>query len=490
MYSLRKIKELKAYRFFNDFQWDENACKLFAQNNLIYGWNGSGKTTLCDFFKDLERGQLSYADTTFSLMFQNADSLPLSTINQSRIGSIPYRFKVFDQNYIQENISVDAVRHIFSVGREQAEKIEEVKRLRKDAADQEALVKRLSNGYSAKEQEFEHLKTGNAKIIKDAANYTNAYNKNRYYASHKGLKDKQILTDEDYQKAIASIRAESRPEIPLFKVSFIQSSVKEYVDGILCQTPVNNTIEALQRDSDLSRWIETGLSLHENSDNNICRFCGNVISTSRMDELRNHFNKSYKELSEKIDGAVKLLREKHSQFDSAQHSFPNYALLYPELQGPYRNRCKTANEICNQYKTAILGIIDILLRKKSDMINDAYVSEFDSLVGQLSFDYSAFEEVIASLEEHNRKTRGFQKNISEAKALVEKHHVSVFFDEMVLFENALANAYQQVKDETQRLNSLKTTIALMEQEIKNSQIPADSINRDIAFIMGRSELVL
>ncbi len=49
MYRLGKIKELKGYRFFQEFKWHENNCALFNQNNLIYGWNGSGKTTLCDF---------------------------------------------------------------------------------------------------------------------------------------------------------------------------------------------------------------------------------------------------------------------------------------------------------------------------------------------------------------------------------------------------------------------------------------------------------
>lgn len=50
MNSLLKIKDLKNYRFFQNFMWDEDNCELFSKNNLIYGWNGSGKTTLCDFF--------------------------------------------------------------------------------------------------------------------------------------------------------------------------------------------------------------------------------------------------------------------------------------------------------------------------------------------------------------------------------------------------------------------------------------------------------
>lgn len=35
MFYLRKIKELKGYCFFQNYKWDESACKLFEQNNLM-----------------------------------------------------------------------------------------------------------------------------------------------------------------------------------------------------------------------------------------------------------------------------------------------------------------------------------------------------------------------------------------------------------------------------------------------------------------------
>ena len=144
MYRLYKIKDLRGYRFFQNFRWDEANCRLFNQNNLIYGWNGSGKTTLCDFFKEIENGQLSSTDTKFSLLFEDTSSNAHSIVTQNTISSIPYIFKVFHQNYIQDNIStVDNVKHIFSVGRAQIEKIEEIKKLRSDALHKKETVKKL-----------------------------------------------------------------------------------------------------------------------------------------------------------------------------------------------------------------------------------------------------------------------------------------------------------------------------------------------------------
>lgn len=488
MYSLRKIRELKNYRFFQNFKWDENDCSLFEKFNLIYGWNGCGKTTLCDFYRDLETGTISEASATFSLLFEDSNS-SIHPINQDRLATIPYRFKVFHQEYISENIKVDTVRHIFSVGKEQAEKIEEVKRLRSAVTDQVAHIKRIDADLGALCESFERLKTSRAREIKDAARYSNAYNKNAYFAAHNNLACKQTLPEAEYQEALAAIITPMQPSIPLFEVSFIQPSVKEYLSGILLQTPVNNTIEALKNNTAVSNWVETGLTLHDELASDSCFFCGNKISHLRLEELRDHFNKSYKELSDKITQAIELLRVKYEQFDLIVQKLPNQALLYPELRREYSDLCIEIGTLCEQYKTAILAIIDILNRKKSDMINGSFLVEFTTVVEPLSFDYSVFHKVLELLEKHNQKTAAFQEHQKQAQKRIEVHLLSLFYDETSDFMQRIT--VKKGEGEAQRiiLKDLQNRILVLEQEIKNSQIPADAINRDIAFIMGRSELV-
>lgn len=489
MFSLRKIKELKKYRFFQDYKWDENACKLFEKNNLIYGWNGSGKTTLCDFFKDLENGALSDDEASCVLMFEDSTSNQTKSITQTSLGSIPYVFKVFNQNYIQENISQDTVKHIFTVGKEQADKLAEAKKLRTFAVQQSAAVKKLSSEHTSLLQEVDRFKTTKAKTIKDAANYTNAFNKNRYYEAHQKLAKKEILSEEDYQKALAAIRAQLRSELPINKTSFIQSSVKEYICGILVQTPVNNTIASLKEDAQISNWVEHGLGLHEERNSSVCLFCGNVISNDRFDELRSHFNKSYKELSDKIDGAIALLHSKHEQFESTKQSLPNVGLLYPELQKEYQQYIIVANTLCDQYMAAILDIIKILQQKKSDMINEALTVEFSALVDQLSFDYSIFDKINGLLSEHNKKTKDFHLSIQRAQKAVELHLVSTYADELTAMEKKVDEKLNEVNKQIKILEDQEKQITRLEQDVRNSQIPADEINKDISFIMGRSELV-
>lgn len=490
MYRLYKIKDLRGYRFFQNFRWDEANCRLFNQNNLIYGWNGSGKTTLCDFFKEIEEGQLSNADTKFSLLFEDTSSNAHSIVTQNTMLSIPYIFKVFHQNYIQDNIStVDSVKHIFSVGKEQIEKIETIKGLRENSRHQKELVKKLKGELAERESAFDKAKIACAKTIKDAAQYSSAYNKNKFYSEYRHLTIRKSLTEDEYQKALTAIRAERLDSIALFKNSFIQPSVKEYLSNILNQTPVNITIESLKQNARVNNWAEQGLSIHEQMSSKICFFCGSSISEDRFEKLRAHFNKSYKELSDKIDSAIRLLHEKGQQFSDTKVALPNAGLLYPELREQYSSLQTAAKSICDDYIRAIDNIIEILTKKKSDMINQQYTDEFIELVDALSFDYTVFDAILEIFQKHNQKTENFNRSISEAQKLVEHHLISENANTIANCEKAVEAKKQELGESEKYLNQLTQQINDLEQEIKNSQMPADAINKDIEFIMGRNELV-
>ena len=489
MLILRKIKEIKGYRFFRDYKWDESACRLFEQNNLIYGWNGSGKTTLCDFFKDLESGAISSDGASCSLLFEDSNTKQMKTITQASLGTIPYAFKVFHQNYIQENISQDTVKHIFTVGKEQVEKLAEAKKLRALASQQDALVKKASSDYNDLLREFDRLKTAKAKTIKDTVNHSNAYNKNRYYEAHQALSKKVTLSKEEYQKAASALHARQLAELQYTFPTFIQPSVKEYICSILSQTPVNNTIDALKKDAAISSWVEQGLSLHDEKSSTICLFCGNKVSIDRFNELRNHFNKSYRELSDKIDKAVDLLYNKYQQFESIKTSLPHPGLLYEEVQQQYQQYTVDAASLCDHYMAIIIKIIDVLKTKKADMINDTLTDEFIALVEQLSFDYTVFDRITQIFVDHNKKTQEFQKSIVRAKNAIELHLLSSFADEITAFEKQIEDKKKELDNQVAVLKQQKKQIAILDQDVRNSQIPADKINQDIAFIMGRAELV-
>lgn len=490
MYRLRKITELKDFRFFRDYKWDENNCRLFDRNNIVYGWNGSGKTSLCDLFRELEIGQLSNNNTRFTLLFQDEQTGKNGLITQSNLNIIPYTFRVFHQDYIRENIEkIDQVKHIFSIGKEQKDRIGEIQNLREKLIVQETTIKEMKQTLESEQQSFEKFKVENAKAIKDAAVYTNAYNKNKFYQAYQHLERRSILPDDEYQKMLAAVRAEPRPIITSVRTRFIQPTVIEYINAILSETPVNITIESLKQDAAVNGWVEQGLDIHERRGISTCLFCGNPISEGQLEKLRGHFNKSYKELSEKIDGTIKLLLEKKKQFDETKMLLPEKGLFYAELQKEYELLYMSAQTICGEYSVVLSKVIDLLKKKKSNMISEEYVNEFSLLIAPLSFDFGVFEQISQLIDTHNAKTNAFNENIAAAQQKIEIHLISECADKIAKYERTICEQTVQIDNKQKNIGKLKEQIGLLEHQVRNTQIPADAINRDIEFIMGRNELV-
>ena len=485
-----KIKEINGYRFFNQFRWDEQKCKPFVENNLIYGWNGSGKTTLCDFFKEIESGTITDPNVSFNLMFSNSADQSHPTIQRNQLGTIPYRFRVFYQNYGRENVTeIDRVRHIFAVGKKQKEKVDELRTLKEQERSQIALVKTRKAELDTLKQSFEQQKTAKAKVIKNAANYSNAYNKNVFYSAYSHLKKPNLLTNEDYQKAISAIHAEKRNTIPFPSFSFIQPTVKDYIYKILVETPVNATIASLKDDAPVSTWVEQGLRLHDDRKTNTCFFCGGTVTEERINRLKDHFNQSYIRLSNQIDSAVKLLNDRIQQFRDAKTNLPSAQLLYPELRDEYESSCSNALSICDLYIQALEQVAKIVTAKKSNMIDVQCAEDFLTIMSTLSFDFSVFSRLQDIINQHNEITADFQRSIQAAQKKVEQHHLSEFYSEIAKFEEDIKKKGEEFTAEDNGLKILQSTIRDLEVQVKNSQIPADAINREIAFIMGRSELV-
>ena len=120
-----KIARLKHPGVFRDFSWPADL-PTFGRYNLIYGWNGSGKTTVSNLFRDLEHRRVpEHAEAVCDIEG--------GMISQDRFEHASVDVRVFNRNFIQENIFPSGggdVPPIFIVGKENIEKQKEVERLK------------------------------------------------------------------------------------------------------------------------------------------------------------------------------------------------------------------------------------------------------------------------------------------------------------------------------------------------------------------------
>lgn len=474
MYKLIKLKELKDYRFFQNFKWDEDRCALFSRYNIIYGWNGTGKTTLCDFLKELEKGQFSEPSPKFTLLFQNTIDGKSVLGTQNNINDIPFKIRVYHNRYVQDTIAeVDKVKHIFAVGTGQNERVEEIRELKVKSRKEESDLQVQKAKLAALESQLEQLKTKKAAEIKKAANYSNAYNKHKFYAAYQALKNPEILSNDEYQKALYDIRAEKKDSIPIPTYDFIRPTVEKAIQEILEKTPTNIVIDALQKDNILHEWVEKGLDIHEKKETQTCQFCGNQISGERLEELKSYFNDEYKKLSNRIDEAINLLNDRKRQFEHAATSIPESGLFYNEFKSEVQLISIQICEIVSKNIAAISEIINILLSKKSDMINISYVTQFKQIVKKIDFNYSVFHKLIEIINSHNKKTAEFQKCIEISQKKIETHLISSFLSEMKSAERVVIEKRNEIIKLEDSITTTKKRIYELEKQVRSSQIPAE-----------------
>ena len=106
---INKISKLKNFGIFHDFSWKAELPE-FKKFNLIYGWNRSGKTTISRAFASCEK-KCVYDEEKFKQYPENGEfEIRVSnntTIKNTNVSTNSLPVKVFNKDFIDENISFD-----------------------------------------------------------------------------------------------------------------------------------------------------------------------------------------------------------------------------------------------------------------------------------------------------------------------------------------------------------------------------------------------
>lgn len=124
---IKNIQRLKQFGIFQDYI--NTGTTGFGKYNLFYGWNGSGKSTLSSLFLCIENHTSS---DKFPLAEFTVNVDGSSTLTQANINEADLNIYTFNHDFIDENISWNAVvKSILLVDKEkivEREKLEQLKR--------------------------------------------------------------------------------------------------------------------------------------------------------------------------------------------------------------------------------------------------------------------------------------------------------------------------------------------------------------------------
>jgi len=97
-----KLSQIRSFGLFRDFAWDAGVPDL-KRFNLVYGWNRSGKTTLSRALGACERKSTDFDQYPEGGVFEVVTDTG-SKVRSSDLGECPFSIRVFNQDFIDENV--------------------------------------------------------------------------------------------------------------------------------------------------------------------------------------------------------------------------------------------------------------------------------------------------------------------------------------------------------------------------------------------------
>jgi wobble nucleotide-excising tRNase len=137
---IEKISKLKKFGIFRDFIWSAEL-EAFKKFNLIYSWNRSGKTTVSRVFSSCEK-RSTYDAEKFK-QYPEGGEFEIKVTNDGLIKSANIShcllpIKVFNQDFIDDNISFDPLNlsnPIVYVGEEDVERKKQLDKLKQEKSN-------------------------------------------------------------------------------------------------------------------------------------------------------------------------------------------------------------------------------------------------------------------------------------------------------------------------------------------------------------------
>lgn len=285
LYKIAKINNIK--QLHHTSSPDHN----FDLLNLIYGNNGAGKSTICKIFNHLNKRDFSLIDRFKSIECKAGESVDLNFLfsdkgtvtsySRKNIGDLPWSFRVFDQDFIDNNVYTGSKiassnlknYHDFCLGDASVEKQNEINELKKQN-ERNATPSNILK--AAIESKF-HFNLDIKKIIKIKANKS---------ADEEIEKLNKRIVD---LSEVSALESRARPQnIEYSPVSIDLNFFNVSLESLskTAKDKVDEHIQIHMRERDVG-WLEDGLSLV--TDSGGCPFCAQSLNTSPVFSMFKEF---------------------------------------------------------------------------------------------------------------------------------------------------------------------------------------------------------
>lgn len=475
---------VKDFGCFHDFSWPQDLVP-FKKFNLIFGWNYSGKTTF------------TRALRCFELMkrhddFMNADVHLSDTAGTSHLLSTlatPHLFRVFNVDYVRENILFDAssAPAILILGAEDIAKQAELARKQEEL---ETLSANLATNQKDKTRLRETLDTALTAKARDIKNDLRNPNYDRTKFEPK-VEERKIdfanflLSDVEIQKNIDVYRSTDKkdalPKITLdglTSLSTLKTSVTALLERVVT---ANSPIARLQADSKVEKWVNDGRPLHVGKSE--CQFCGRDLPSRLVATLDAHFSADYTDLMSELEGQLTTLQSAAKQTINVDHK----SAFYVEHGARLEDERGKLNLLLQARETAIGELLKAVTDKQLKAFSVVPCPEIADNSADILRTLEQINEIINA---HNERSADFDVNRLSAFSLLEKHYAATFAQENQ-YEHTLGEIETLgivIGGQVARMDPLNQEIAQLQRELSDAVKGAETINEFLRSYFGKDDL--
>lgn len=498
---IKRIKSISNMGIYKDFKWtNSTGISDFCERNIIYGWNYSGKTTLSRIFSSLEKGALdpSFSDADFKIVL--TDNTEITTKN---LGSLPSKVRVFNADYIRENLKWDAGSSFSPISFDVGENVT----LRSEYEQNEKKILRIKGDKNQKGRieryqgdqnllsDFEKILSREAKTIKNETFQSLIEFDLRHLKAivpkvQNSLED-HIIKDEVELSTVRKTALSSNNKTNISPIKISTNLIKystEVVEILKSEPRQSDLIEVLEDNEQLYKWSKNGLTLHENLRE--CSFCGSKLTDLRIEQLKSYFSNQSAILRDRIQNCRTNLETEKNNFKTSLFP-PNKHELTESCQEEFEKCINTLDSICEEFHATVKTLMDDLNRKENGSI---FTSISPSTI-DLTVDSRLLEcvtRINAIIARHNNIVANFTREQQQSRDKLKNHCVADLLNRENFKEKSLK------KHKADKIIKRYLSIA-QKLELKNQQILAmlksvvagkDALNRFIKSFLNRDDIYI
>ena len=499
---IRQIKTIRNYRIFQN--WKPDGGVEFARVNLIYGQNGSGKSTIASLLAGCAANASSEPESRDSNDAEINSGVQLLATRDADTSSYPInvddcefwgRVRVFNKEFVHRSLRFEEAdgpqpEALLTIGEHLADAEKQLRVLHPKRDTVYNSIHMLEEKISSANTSINRRLAAVAKqVVEDLRSSpfpryraTNVYTRQKV---QKLLDDTpsiliDVSTDIVADRKRATGKAMKPVDLPPRGILLEQDALND-VRRLLATSVLGNTpISELVGHSDRSKWVQEGISLHQDLEE--CLFCGQALPADRIKALSAHFDESFRKLQADIDSFINRLRKSEAISRSYLDSFPGRSDVYEDLQEELQNSHTIYESEHNTYAETIHSIVLALKEKRENPFGTPKLSS------HLTLTAPAIDGIKSVVDKHQEKINLHDTEAAKAAQRVEYFHIANFFDEYARFKKDLEALKEEQSSQKTDLEDLDREIATLESVDGDPAPGANELTNGVCGLLGRNEL--